>query len=60
MTLRSRCIRYTFEVQLKDVESLDSYQRLLDGTDDRQSDYVKQSIQRFYTEFVESIRDELY
>ncbi|EGV14933.1 conserved domain protein [Streptococcus infantis X] len=39
---------------------MDSYQRLLDGTDDRQSDYVKQSIQRFYTEFVESIRDELY
>lgn len=49
-----------FDVELPDVEQLTSYTTLLQNTKSENQEYVSDSIRRFYTEFIESIKDELY
>ena len=49
-----------FDVELSEVEELTSYISLLQNTKLESQEYVSGSIRRFYTEFIESLKDELY
>ncbi|CYU09466.1 hypothetical protein [Streptococcus suis] len=49
-----------FDVELPEVEQLTSYTILLQNTKSESQEYVSDSIRRFYTEFIESLKDELY
>ncbi|HEL2401540.1 hypothetical protein ACTGYT_03590 [Streptococcus suis] len=49
-----------FDVELPEVEQLTSYTTLLQNTKSENQEYVSDSIRKFYTEFIESIKDELY
>ena len=49
-----------FDVELSEVEHLPSYTTLLQNTKCESQEYVSDSIRRFYTEFIESLKDELY
>ena len=49
-----------FDVELSEVEELTSYISLLQNTKSESQEYVSGSIRRFYTEFIESLKDELY
>lgn len=49
-----------FNVSYKDIERLKSYKKLIDSTNEASVDYVKDTIKKFYKEFIESLKDELY
>lgn len=49
-----------FDVELPEVEQLTSYTTLLQNTKSESQEYVSDSVRRFYTEFIESLKDELY
>ncbi|HEM5494896.1 hypothetical protein HO906_05385 [Streptococcus suis] len=49
-----------FDVELSEVEELTSYTTLLQNTKSESQEYVSASIRKFYTEFIESLKDELY
>lgn len=49
-----------FDVELPEVEQLTSYTILLQNTKSESQEYVSDSIRRFYTEFIESLKDEIY
>ncbi|HFI0938872.1 TPA: hypothetical protein ACGOX9_001828 [Streptococcus suis] len=49
-----------FDVELSEVEQLTSYTTLLQNTKSESHEYVSASIRKFYTEFIESLKDELY
>ncbi|HEL1733164.1 TPA: hypothetical protein TXT59_000133 [Streptococcus suis] len=49
-----------FNLILEQVVSLSSYIELLDNTSEGNKDYAATAIEKFYVEFIESIKDELY
>ncbi|HEM5071575.1 TPA: hypothetical protein U1212_002250 [Streptococcus suis] len=49
-----------FNLGLEQTTSLSSYAELLEQTADESKDYLVSSIEKFYVEFIESIKDELY
>lgn len=56
----SLCEATKFDVSYKDIERLKSYKKLIGSTDEGSVDYVKDTIKKFYKEFIESLKDELY
>lgn len=56
----SLCENKKFNVLFSDLEALGTYQMLRESTEETTADYVIGSVKRFYTEFRESIKDELY
>ena len=58
--LYSLCEATKFNVSYKDIERLKSYKKLVESTDEASIDYVKDTIKKFYKEFIESLKDELY
>lgn len=58
--LYSLCEATKFNVSYKDIERLKSYKKLIDSTNEASVDYVKDTIKKFYKEFIESLKDELY
>lgn len=54
------CKENKFDVELSEVEQLTSYITLLQITKPESQEYVSDSIRSFYTEFIESLKDELY
>lgn len=54
------CKSERFNILFIDLENLKTYQELLSNTDMRSVEYVASSIKSFYTEFIESIKDESY
>ncbi|MGQ7366429.1 hypothetical protein ACTGXS_02485 [Streptococcus suis] len=49
-----------FNLIFEQVVSLSSYTELLNNTYEDSKDYVATTIEKFYVEFIESIKDELY
>ncbi|HEM3526235.1 TPA: hypothetical protein U1B46_000851 [Streptococcus suis] len=49
-----------FNLDIERVTSLSSYTELLEQTAVGGKDYVSTSIEKFYVEFIESIKEELY
>lgn len=58
--LYSLCEATKFNMSYKDIERLKSYKKLIDSTNEASVDYVKDTIKKFYKEFIESLKDELY
>lgn len=56
----SLCEATKFNVSFRDIERLKSYKKLVDSTDEASFDYVKDAIKKFYKDFIESLKDELY
>lgn len=56
----SLCEATKFNVSFRDIERLKSYKKLVDSTDEASLDYVKDAIKKFYKDFIESLKDELY
>lgn len=56
----SLCEATKFNVSFRDIECLKSYKKLVDSTDETSLDYVKDAIKKFYKDFIESLKDELY
>lgn len=54
------CKENKFDVELSEVEQLTSYTTLLQNTKSESQEYVSDSVRRFYTEFIESLKDEIY
>lgn len=54
------CKAKKFDVDWSEVEQLESYTALLKITNPESQEYVTDNIRRFYTEFIESLKDELY
>ena len=54
------CEATKFNVSYKDIERLKSYKKLIDSMNEASVDYVKDTIKKFYKEFIESLKDELY
>jgi len=54
------CKAKKFDVDWSEVEQLESYTALLKITNPESQEYVTDNIRRFYTEFIESFKDELY
>lgn len=52
--------QFQFNLDLERVVSLPSYAKLIDDTADESKDYLVSSIEKFYVEFIEPIKDELY
>lgn len=56
----SLCEATKFNVSFRDIERLKSYKKLVESTDEASLDYVKDAIKKFYKDFIESLKDELY
>ena len=56
----SLCEATKFNVSFRDIERLKSYKKLIDSTNEASVDYVKDAIKKFYKDFIESLKDELY
>lgn len=56
----SICEATKFNVSFRDIERLKSYKKLVESTDEASLDYVKDAIKKFYKDFIESLKDELY
>lgn len=56
----SLCEATKFNVSFRDIERLKSYKKLVESTDEASLDYVKNTIKKFYKDFIESLKDELY
>lgn len=54
------CESKRFNVLLRDIERMPSYKKLIGSTNEAQIDYVKDTIKRFYKEYIESLKEELY
>ncbi|TWT16698.1 hypothetical protein FRX51_01960 [Streptococcus sp. sy010] len=54
------CKDKEFNVEFTQVVSLASYENLIKVTAQESVEYVANTIQKFYTDFIESIKDELY
>lgn len=54
------CESRRFNVLLKDIERMPSYKKLISSTSEAEIDYVKDTIKRFYKEYIESLKEELY
>lgn len=49
-----------FNLDLEQASGLSSYTEFLEQTAEDSKDYVSSSVEKFYVEFIESIKDELY
>ncbi|HEM5997611.1 hypothetical protein ACTGXK_09240 [Streptococcus suis] len=56
----SLCKSKKFNVLYSDIVDMDSFQKLLKIMDEAKKEYLINSIKWFYTEYIESIKDELY
>ena len=61
--LKLMCIIFANQknnILLKDIERMASYKKLINSTSEADVDYVKDTIKRFYKEYIESLKEELY